>query len=283
MPQLPTGRLAASVLMLMSLSHTLPGQAGEKPRRVVSLNLCTDQLLLALADPDQIGSLSFLARDRTLSFLSDQASAFPANEGKGEAILFGHVDLVLAGGFGAHTKRELLERHGVEVMALDGWQGLEHGREQIRLVARRLGHSGRGEAMVEAIDAALEKTRGIVPSRRSILTTYRRGWVPASDSLISEVLRHMGFTLHQEALGLGRGGVARLESVVATPPDYALMDEVTGRSIDNGSALLVHPALVDAIPPERRLVLPGKLAICGGPATVAMIEALAEEVRAKVR
>jgi iron complex transport system substrate-binding protein len=93
----------------------------------------------------------------------------------------------------------------------------------------------------------------------------------------------MGFTLHQDALGLRDGGVARLESLVATPPDYALMDEVGGRSIDNGSALLVHPALLDAIPAQRRLTLPSRLAICGGPATPAAIDALAAEVRAKVR
>jgi iron complex transport system substrate-binding protein len=107
--------------------------------------------------------------------------------------------------------------------------------------------------------------------------------VPASDSLISEILRHMGFTLHQDRLGLREGGVARLESLVAMPPDYALMDEVVGRSIDNGSALLVHPALLEAIPVERRLAIPGMLTICDGPATPTTIDALAAEVRSKVR
>ncbi|HEX2134434.1 MAG TPA: ABC transporter substrate-binding protein [Microvirga sp.] len=270
-------------MALLLMGGSGPAGPRERPRRVVSLNLCTDQLLLALADRDQIASLSFLSRDPAISFLAEQAMHVPANEGKGEAILFSGADLVLAGGFGAHTKRELLERHGIEVLALDAWRNLDHGREQIRLLARRLGNAERGERMVAEIEAALARAKGIVPAGRSILVTYRRAWVPASDSLIGEILRHMGFALHQEALGLRQGGVPRLEHLVSNPPDYALMDEIVGRSVDNGSALLVHPALVEAIPHERRLSVAGKLTICGGPATPATIDALAAEVRAKVR
>ena len=115
------------------------------------------------------------------------------------------------------------------------------------------------------------------------MTYYRGGWVPSSASLVNEILRALGFTLHQEALGLAQGGVARLESIVASPPNYLLMDEATGESMDNGSALLVHPALASAIPVNRRLTLASRLSICGGPATAAMIGSLAAEARAKVR
>jgi iron complex transport system substrate-binding protein len=257
-------------------------RALERPHRVASLNLCADQLLLALADRDQIASLTPLVRDRSISFLADRAGDLPV-ESQAEALLFRNVDLVLVGRFGTALKQSLLQRHGVAVMVLDVWQNLASGRDEIRAMAARLGHPERGEALIGQIDAALARSRGIVRGRPSILTYYRRGWVPAADSLVGEVLRQMGFVLHQESLGLREGGVARLESVVASPPDYALMDEAAGHSVDNGSALLVHPALIAAIPPERRLVLPGPLEICGGPATPAAIDALAAEVRRKVK
>jgi iron complex transport system substrate-binding protein len=245
--------------------------------------LCADQLLLALADRDQIASLSPLVGDPALSFLADNAGRIPTNEGRGEAILFKGADLVFAATYGSRIQRELLEGQGVPLMTLDPWNSLAEGRAQIRAVAMRLGHPERGEQLVGEIDSALARSSGIVRGSSSILTYYRRGWVPGSDSLISEILRHMGFRLHQEALGLGQGGVARLESIVASPPDYLLIDDVVGQSLDNGSALLVHPALALAVPPERRLIIPGKLAICGGPATPATIDALVAEVRAKVR
>lgn len=267
-------------LLLAPAAMSVPATA--IPQRVVSLNLCSDQLLLALADRSQILSLSPLARDRAISYLASEAASLPVNGGRGESILFSDADLVLAGP-DSHLKRNLLERHGFPVVVLDPWRNLAHGREQIRDVSVQLGHPERGEALAAEIDASLARTRSIVPGSRSILTYYRRGWVPSSQSLVSELLEHMGFTLHQKEIGLSEGGVARLESIVASPPEYGLMDEVAGRSVDNGSALLIHPALLAAVPPDRRLMLSDRLAICGGPATPAMIDALGAEVRGRVR
>jgi iron complex transport system substrate-binding protein len=239
-------------------------------------------LLLALADRAQIQSLSPLSRDREISFLAGDAAAVPVNGGRGETIMFSGADLVLAGP-DSHLKRDLLESQGLEVMVLDPWRDLDHGRAQIRDVASRVGHPARGDRLVAEIDAALARAKALVPGSRSVLALYRRGWVPSSDSLIGELLSHLGFALHHQALGLQAGGVARLESIVASPPDYVLMDEVAGRSIDNGSALLVHPALMQALPEARRLAIPSRLAICGGPSTPAAIDTLAAETRRAVR
>jgi iron complex transport system substrate-binding protein len=267
---------------LLAVALASSALAGPAPRHVVSLNLCTDQLLIALADPGQILSLSPLARDGSMSYLAGKADAFPVNDGRGEAILFSGADLVLVGPFEAHAKRELMERQGLSVIVLAPWQSLEEGRDQIRRLARRLGHPDRGEALIGRIDEAIAAARNIVRGV-SIMTYYRGGWVPSSGSFLNEILRILGFTPHQEQLGLAQGGIARLENIVASPPDYLLMDEATGESMDNGSALLVHPALAAAVPASRRLMLASRLSICGGPATPDMIESLVAEIRAKVR
>jgi iron complex transport system substrate-binding protein len=285
MPQLPGARVRRGFFAVaLPFLAVLSGPGAEaRPQRVVSLNLCADQLLLALADPGQIASLSPLAGDLSISFLAEKAAGIPANEGTGEAILFAGADLVLSGQFGAHARIELLRRQGLEVLVMDPWRDLDDGRRQIRELAGRLGHGARGEALIGQIDAAMARARGVVPAGRSVLTYYRRGFVPSSDSLGNEILRHMGFVLYQEELGLQQGGFVRLETIVSAPPDYVLMDDIAGRSVDNGSALLSHPALARAVPPGRRLVIPGVLGICGGPSTPAMIDALAREVSAKVR
>ncbi len=284
-PQQPcTWPLGGSLLIVFAALMISPAAlALDPPQRIVSLNLCADQLLLRLADKDRIASLSPLVRDRGFSYLVADSLDVQVNEGRGEVILFTGADLVLTGRYGAHAKRELLQRHGVDVMVLDPWRTVENGREQIRSVAARVGYPERGEALIAEIDAALVRTKDIVPRGRSLLIYHRRGWVPGPDSFMGELARHMGFTLHQETLGLSRGGLVRLEAVVATPPDYVLIDPIAGRSIDNGSALLAHPALNDVVPPERRLTVADNLTICAGPSTPAAIDALAAEVRAKVR
>ncbi|WP_246205721.1 ABC transporter substrate-binding protein [Microvirga arsenatis] len=261
----------------------LPAGAGlAQPRQVASLNLCTDQLVLALADHSQIASLSRLARDPEISFLAERARGMPTSEGA-EPLLFRRPDLVLTGTYGQNDQVALLRKQGLEVLQLGPWSSLEEGRAQIRTLAARLGHPERGEALVARIDAALAGTRGIVRGSRRILVYERGGWVAAASSPLSEILAHFGFALHQPALGLDAGGLARLEAVVMAPPDALLVDSAAQQAIDNGTALLAHPALAAAVPPERRLAVPARLTICGGPSTPAAIEALAEEARGKLR
>ncbi|MEW8692284.1 MAG: hypothetical protein AB2535_14510, partial [Candidatus Thiodiazotropha endolucinida] len=60
----------ATLLMLISGMAI----AAEPPRRVVSVNLCSDQLLLMLADPQQVASVSYLSRDPDSSFVADAAA-----------------------------------------------------------------------------------------------------------------------------------------------------------------------------------------------------------------
>ncbi len=139
--------------------------------------------------------------------------------------MFSGADLVVTGTFGQQARTALLRRQGFNVETLEPWRSLAHGREQIMSLAKRLGHADRGESVIAEIDDALARSANIVPPGRSILDYYRRGWVPASDSLVGEILRHMGFVLHQDALGLKRGGVVRLETIVSSPPDFLLLDE----------------------------------------------------------
>ncbi|WP_414475848.1 ABC transporter substrate-binding protein [Microvirga sp. M2] len=284
MPQLRLDRFSRWMWPIC-IAFALGGaaEAQQRPRHVVSLNLCTDEMLLAFADRGQIASLSHLVMDPKVSVMVEQARGIPLNDGQAETILFSRPDLVLSGTYGRHNQAALLKAQGLKVLPLGPWTSLKEGQEQIRTMARALGHPERGEDLIVEIEAALSRTKGIVKGKPSILVYDRGGWVSPADSPMNELLRHMGFRLHQEVLGAPYGGVARLESIVTSPPDYLVVDEDAGSAVDNGTAIFSHPALMNALPPKRRLVVPGKFALCGGPSTPALIDALAAEVQAKVR
>jgi len=271
--------IGVALLALFAAGFAL---AAEPPRRIVSLNKCTDQLLLALVEPGRIASVSPIGSDE-LSFSAEELKHLPVNSGRGESVLLSDADLVLTGPFESHTRREMLRSQGFEVMVVGLWRTLADGREQIRHLSRRLGAEDNGEALIARIDKALAESRGAAPARRSVLVLQRRGYTPGNTSILDELLRHIGLVPHTERLGLEGGGTVSLERLVADPPDYLLMADSDRKAIDQGSALLWHPALTEAIPPERRLYLPDRLTICGGPATPYAIQALAAEVRAKVR
>jgi iron complex transport system substrate-binding protein len=270
--------------LLLPLAAALLAPASPQaapPQRIVSLNKCADQLLVTLVDPSRIASVSPIATDE-FSFLAERLKDLPANSGRGESILLTNADLVLAGAFESHVRRHLLARQGFEVVVLNAWTRFADGKEQIRTLSRRLGAEAEGERLIADIDAALARSRAIAPAPRSVLVLHRRGYTPGDSTILEEIIRHIGLVPYSERLGLPHGGMVSLERLVADPPDYILMSESDRGGVDQGSALLWHPALLAAVPPERRLYVPANLTICGGPSTPYAIDALALEVRAKV-
>jgi iron complex transport system substrate-binding protein len=273
---------AVPAAVLAVLAAAPLARAAEPPSRIVSLNKCADQLLVALVEPSRIASVSPIAADE-FAFMADVLARVPANSGRGETILMDGGDFVLAGSFGTRPRIDLLRRQGFEVMTLDPWTSLDDGRRQIRAVARRLAAEGAGERLVGRIDASLAAASGTAPPR-TMLVLQHGGSTPGQEGVVNEILRAIGLVPYAERLGLSRGGRVSLERVVAEPPDYLLVPTAdAGSAYDLGSAFLHHPALLEAVPLERRLTVPARLSLCGGPATPVLIETLAAEVRAKVR
>jgi iron complex transport system substrate-binding protein len=257
-------------------------QASE-PHRVVSANLCADQLVLALADREQIASLSPFARDPSLSFLASQAAGIEQNRGSVEDILRLEADLVLIGAYDSRYARVLLEAKAVPFQILAPWRDFEDGRAQIRSLALALGHPERGEALITRIDQALASARGSAFEARSALVLERRGYVLGRGSLVDDILALAGLRDGAAELGVGAQGFVSIERLVAGRPDYLVVSQANPAAGDQGLAFLTHPALSRLYPPDRRLVVPDRLAICAGPSTPALVATLVSEIRAKVR
>ena len=96
----------------------LLGLGDARASGVVSLNLCTDQLLVLLA-PERVAALEPLARDPAYSFVAETAVRLPTVRADAEAVLLLHPDLVLAGRYGAQTTVALLRARGVRVVTFD--------------------------------------------------------------------------------------------------------------------------------------------------------------------
>jgi iron complex transport system substrate-binding protein len=244
-------------------------------KQVISLNLCTDQLLLALAGPDQIVALSPLARDPLLSDMAHEAQAFRTITPRSEILLQLRPDLVLAAPYEHRLTRQILAGHRIEVMTLGGWTSLEAGKAQIRQLAGRLGQSGRGEQLINRIDEAMARVTP-VNTPFSVLEIERRLYAPGTQGLVADLVRQWGLGNHADRLGLAQGGFVTLERVLADRPDVLLVTDSSPTAEDMGTALLRHPALNKAFDGKRRIGIPTRLALCGGPQTPALINHLSQ-------
>jgi iron complex transport system substrate-binding protein len=239
--------------------------------------MCTDQLLLALADPDEIAGLGPYARDPQMSWLAAEAKNYPRLSGEAEDLIALNPDLVLAGKYGKKATRDLLRDHGVKVAEFDVPHSIDEVKAQVRRVGDIVGHPERAGALIEKIDTAAARARAAaLQGRLRALAVSRRGWIAGSEGLLSSLLATVGLANSAAELGLKSGGFVSLETIVAAQPDFILVSESAPRAEDQGKAMLLHPALDRRYPPARRIVIPEVLTICGGPMLPAALDRLAE-------
>ena len=130
-----------------------------KPQRVMSLNLCTDQIVLQLLPPERIASVTYLARGPDVGFPSIDASRVKVNYGSSEEVLAQRPDLVIAGTTSTFATRALLKRAGIPLLEVPGAESFEDIRNITRTIGRALEEEARAEALLQRMDSTLAELR----------------------------------------------------------------------------------------------------------------------------
>ncbi len=259
------------VTAALALANIASARATNLPR-IASMNVCTDQLLLTLADPKQILGLSPFARDASQSWAAGDAQRFLILSGGAEDILVLRPDVVVASTFDKRATRELVKANGLRLAEFDIPHSLDEVKDQIRRMGEITQHPDRAVAQIARLDAAIGRARqAVLQKNYRVLPLSRRGWVSGSESLLSSLLTQTGLLNMAGELGVAFGGFASLETIVSLKPDFLLVSEAGDRAEDDGRAFLLHPALERFYPPSKRIVIPDRLTVCGG---VMLAEAL---------
>lgn len=267
--------LLGMLLPLLAQVLAASASAQERPTRIVSLNMCTDQLVLALADPGQIVGLSRFAGDARLSFAAAQAAPYPQLPGAAEAVIALEPDLVVAGRFTNSATKQMLVRFGYRLEEVAFVRSLDEARTVISEMAILLGHPQRGAELIAQIDRALDDARA-APNLTALIV-QRRGYTTGTASLTGDLLAHLGIQLASEEMVGARGGFADLEMIIRAQPDLLILASLDASVEDQGSALLAHPALSERYPESRRMALPERLTLCAGPSLIEAIDHIARE------
>ena len=268
--------LAAVVATLLS-GCLLAASVGAEtpPRRVASFNLCADQLVVALADPDQIAGLSPYAADPVLSVVADEARAFRRLGWQAEAAITLAPDLVLVGPNDRSTTRRMLTAQGMRVEDVELVTDFPAAVAQIRRFADLLGHPARGERLVAALAAARARLRNAPrPPVATALVVERGGYTQGPQSLAASLIAEAGLR-PPDGSPHGYGGFLALERLLMLKPDVVFLKDPPAEATDQGALFFTHPALQALYPPERRIALPTRFTMCGGPALVAAVDYLA--------
>ncbi|WP_395372099.1 ABC transporter substrate-binding protein [Komagataeibacter diospyri] len=236
--------------------------------RVVSLNVCTDQLLLLLAGPGQITGVTPLARDCWNAVLCEQARQVPVLRPTAENVVASHPDVVLGGTYTAAVAIQAAREQGARVIVLPPARALADIPDQIMVVANAIGARSRGRTLAGDFArrlASLSAAPG--PTDPTAAIYAANGFVTHAGSLPDDVLAHAG--LRNYATVMDRQASARfsMELLIAHPPDLLVLDR-SGQGTSLAQSMLDHPALKQAFAGPHRLDLPSRLWLCGLPQTL---------------
>lgn len=219
------------------------GSAQQSPARVVSMNLCTDQLAMMLAAPGQLLSVSHLAADPRGSAMAEEAGAYLINRGLAEEIYLLQPDLVVAGRFSNSATVNMLERLDIPVIVFDPAYSMEDVRGLVARMGEVLGREEAASALLAQFDRDLAMLIARAPDIHPLAALYyANGYSSGDRSLAGEILSTAGFRNAAVEAGLPMGGFLPLEMLALSDPDAL----ITGRrypAASRAEEILDHPVV----------------------------------------
>lgn len=242
------------------------------PPRVVSMNLCTDQYAMLLADPGQILSVTRVSADPLSSPMVDEARAYTLNNGGAEEIFLMQPDVVLASTFTSQVPIAMLRNLGVEVVVVPAVTSLGEIPEAVRLVGEAIGQETRGVAVAETVASRLRQLPEPPSDPPVAAFFYANGYSLGAGTLAHDILSHAGFANLAERRAVIGGVRLSLETLVVEAPDVLISGQpYPGHS--RAEDLARHPVL-DRWFEADRVFLSGPEWVCGTPFTLDAVEAL---------
>lgn len=259
-------RRAACGIAIGACCGAASGFAATPLPTVASINLCADQHVLALADADQILTVSWLAADPEESLFAHLAQRHTLNYGTAEELLRFDPDVVIAGTYTSPFARTLLQRLGYRVVELAPETSVADIEQNVRLVAALVGQPVRGEQLIANLRATVRAIEEQRPARSPATIVVRPGgFTVGANSLAHELLTLAGTRNVAAEQGLDRWGSLSMEALLRSAPDLIVLTGYRRTQPSLANAVLEHPALERLGAVQRTVTIPSALWACGLP------------------
>lgn len=282
LPADATARVLAGTIACLGLFIspflTTAADAQARPQRIVSMNLCTDELLMRIVDTSRIASVTYLSQQPINAplGLGGTASKLKVNHGLAEEVLMQEPDLILAGRFTATTAVSLLRRLGYRIMIFDPELTLDDMRANIRKLGDAVGEPARAEKVITDFDTRLTTLQAQIPAgEKPIFADVGvNNFIAGENTLYTHIVNAGGYRTLGQALGFEGFRNVPLEEVLSVKP--ALMSTVTPWTNPPSMSTLAlgHPALRAMVKEIPQVAIPERYTTCGAPSALGAVEIL---------
>jgi len=262
--------MAAAVLAFLASAAS-----AASPQRIVSMNLCTDQMALLLVGPERIASVSFLGADPAESPLAGLATGLPVNHGLAEEVIAAKPDLVLAGRYTTGFAKAMLRRLGYPVIEIESPETIAGIHTALTALGAALGAEARAAELLADMDRRLAGARAAPGRYGSAIVFDANGFTVGRPGLADEVMTLIGLVNKAPELGVGAYGQVPLETMLAVRPERIIYLIYRPGVPSIAGAMMEHPALKRGTGERKTLSVPGRLLTCGTPQVAEAAEQLA--------
>jgi iron complex transport system substrate-binding protein len=304
--------VARCALLMMTAVIIAPNiyaldELGGKPEKIVSINLCTDELLLQLVAPERVAAVTKFSADPEVSTVADSAKDIKKIQGGIEAVQACGPDLLIGGKFSNKETLRFFKSSGIPVLTFGLPRNFEDIYADIRKLAEAVGETPKGEAIIRQMRTELavlkpEPLRNAVilrpqaeESKSEILRPLRTqdddrksfqkrafffqsgGLVPGSGTFENAIMEAAGLENLAVTAGIRDYGSLSLEKLIGMRPDVLIFSSDQKQKPTVRGEVLHHPAIRKALPGVKTVTLPPAILNCGSPASVEAVRILVRE------
>jgi iron complex transport system substrate-binding protein len=260
-------RLLAAALLLFG------GAAAAQPQRVMSLNLCTDELLLQLVPATRIASVSFLSRASEHPLFKAEDAHVALNYGSVEEVLAQKPDLVLTA-IAPPTMKAFLQQARIPLVQVPLASNFDDIRRATRTVGRAVGETDKAEMLVAKMDAELAELATTRPARHIVVANWGGGGETLGrGTLFDAILDAAGGVNAASLLGDTRFGAFDFEQLLALRPDMIAFPDAANAHPGLRREQIQHRT-VQKFYAGRQITYPEALYGCGLPQSADAARAL---------
>jgi len=246
------------------------------PQRVVSINLCTDELAIQLARPGQLVAVTFLVKDPLSSVYYKSAKPFASHNNSLEQIVSYKPDLILASQYTPSALLGRLRQLGFKIFVLPVARSIAQVNANIITVGHKLGNVAVAKKIVEQNTRLISAINlGVAVNKTLNVIVYLPGGMSHSGKgLMSQLVRMAGMQNIAAIKGYTGWRSVSIEQLLLWNPDLLLVIQSYSQFRSMANELFNHPAIQFFRKQNRIVTIPVQWLSCGSPSTLKILKGL---------
>lgn len=259
--------------------HASSADGHDTTPRVISTNVCIDNILINIFGTENVVAVSNLVDDARYSHVRMLDQSIERISFDAETILSLRPSLVLISNFSNHRVVKILKDSGLKIVKVPFATKLSDISQNIQIVGTAIKQQTKAKIAADAIDQHIGET--MPKTGKFALHITSNNYIYGNNSLISDAIRYAGMAAPEQDRFANKPGFYNIENIILSKPDYLIVDgsdEIDSLKFEHDR---YHPAFKVAYPPKHRIKIEPKLWSCAHQLTPQIIDLIKQGVQKK--